>query len=142
MKKEIVNVSVQFVMEDGYKYSDWKEEYGLINEGYILRIPIKGESGATNAIGTYKLIDESDDKFYKIGQKDNNIEIEFFRTSADNIHSLFAMYEKLESAKKELEMKLHKYNINQCELVLIMYLNTYAVADDDSEVFEYEQIEF
>ena len=124
MKKEIVNVSVQFVMEDAYKYSDWKEEYGLINEGYILRIPIKGESGATNAIGTYKLIDESDDKLYKVGQKDNNIEIEFFCTSA------------------ELEMKLHKYNINQCELVLIMYLNTYAVADDDSEVFEYEQIEF
>ena len=142
MKKEIVNVSVQFVMEDAYKYSDWKEEYGLINEGYILRIPIKGESGATNEIGTYKLIDESDDKLYKVGQKDNNIEIEFFCTPADNIHSLFAMYEKLESAKKELEMKLHKYNINQCELVLIMYLNTYAVADDDSEVFEYEQIEF
>lgn len=142
MKKEIINASVQFVMEYGYEYSDWKEQYGLINEGYILRIPIKGETGVSNSIGAHKLMNESDDKVHKIGEKDNHIEIEFACESADNIHSLSEMYEKVESAKKELEVKLHKYNIDQCELVLIMYLNTYAVAYDDLEVSEYEQIQF
>lgn len=142
MKKEIINASIQFVMEDGYEYSEWKEQYGLINEGYILRIPIKGETGVSNSIGTYKLINESDDKVYKIGEKDNHIEIEFSCEESDYIYSLSAMYEKLESAKKDLEVKLHKYNINQCELVLIMYLNTYAVIYDDSEVFEDEQVQF
>lgn len=142
MRKEIVNASIQFIVEDGYKYSDWKEEYGLINEGYIIRIPIKGESGAANAIGTYKLIDEADDKFHKIEEKDNHIEIEFSCTSADNIYSLSKMYEKLESAKEELEMKLYRYNVNQCELTLIMYLNTYAVSDDNCAIFRCEQIEF
>lgn len=96
MKKEMVNASIKVLMEDGYKLSDWKEDYGINNESYIIRISKKD----ANSMGIYKLITESEDKFHKLEEKNDYLEIKFFCNVGDTLFSLDDTYEKIEWAKK------------------------------------------